>query len=62
MHRQQAAVEHPVDAAGIGSNDAIISNRINFALNLKGASQTINTACSSGLVAVQCSRAKLLCA
>eukprot|EP00439_Symbiodinium_sp_Y106_P051354 s1906_g6.t2 len=43
-------VPHKMDAAGCGSAEAIISNRVNFALNLKGASQTINTACSSGLV------------
>ena len=45
------AVPHPTDAAGCGGAEAIISNRVNFALNLKGASQTINTACSAGLVA-----------
>ncbi|CAJ1432419.1 unnamed protein product [Effrenium voratum] len=44
-------VPHPTDAAGCGSAEAVISNRVNFALNLKGASQTINTACSAGLVA-----------
>ncbi|CAJ1341485.1 unnamed protein product, partial [Effrenium voratum] len=43
-------VPHPTDAAGCGSAEAVISNRVNFALNLKGASQTINTACSAGLV------------
>ncbi|CAK9036454.1 unnamed protein product [Durusdinium trenchii] len=44
-------VPHPADAAGCGGAEAIISNRVNFSLNLKGASQTINTACSAGLVA-----------
>eukprot|EP00913_Durusdinium_trenchii_P011658 g10949.t1 len=42
-------VPHPADAAGCGGAEAIISNRVNFSLNLKGASQTINTACSAGL-------------
>ena len=43
-------VPHATDAAGCGSAEAIIANRVNFSLNLKGASQTINTACSAGLV------------
>eukprot|EP00403_Amphidinium_massartii_P017302 CAMPEP_0178421644 /NCGR_PEP_ID=MMETSP0689_2-20121128/26753_1 /TAXON_ID=160604 /ORGANISM="Amphidinium massartii, Strain CS-259" /LENGTH=914 /DNA_ID=CAMNT_0020043161 /DNA_START=31 /DNA_END=2772 /DNA_ORIENTATION=+ len=47
-----SGIPHPQDLCGCGTSEAIISNRINFALNLKGASQTINTACSSGLVAV----------
>lgn len=47
-----SSVPHPMDAAGCGGAEAIISNRCNFSLNLKGASQTINTACSSGLVAM----------
>ncbi|CAE7780146.1 ppsA [Symbiodinium sp. CCMP2456] len=58
-------VPHKMDAAGCGSAEAIISNRVNFALNLKGASQTINTACSSGLVAAahasKCLRSALSC-
>jgi len=45
-------VPHAQDAAGCGGHEAILSNRCNFALNLKGASQTINTACSAGLVAM----------
>jgi polyketide synthase-associated protein len=45
-------VPHPSDAAGCGTSEAIIANRVNFALNLKGASQTLNTACSAGLVAM----------
>mmetsp|Transcript_31908 Transcript_31908/g.51301 ORF Transcript_31908/g.51301 Transcript_31908/m.51301 type:complete len:960 (+) Transcript_31908:33-2912(+) len=45
-------VPHKSDAAGCGGAEAIISNRVNFSLNLKGASQTINTACSAGLVAM----------
>lgn len=47
-----SSVPHPCDAAGCGGAEAIISNRCNFNLNLKGVSQTINTACSSGLVAM----------
>lgn len=45
-------VQHATDAAGCGGHDAILSNRCNFSLNLKGSSQTINTACSAGLVAM----------
>jgi len=45
-------VPHPTDSVGCGSNDAILSNRVNFSLNLKGSSQTIHTACSAGLVAM----------
>lgn len=52
-------VPHKMDAAGCGSAEAIISNRVNFALNLKGASQTINTACSSGLVATHTGKVHL---
>ncbi|CAE7705677.1 ppsA [Symbiodinium sp. CCMP2592] len=33
-------VPHKMDAAGCGSAEAIISNRVNFALNLKGASRS----------------------
>jgi len=52
-------VPHPMDTAGCGQAEAIISNRINFALNLKGASQTINTACSAGLVAMHTAKLHL---
>jgi len=45
-------VPHAQDAAGCGGHEAILSNRCNFSMNLKGASQTINTACSAGLVAM----------
>mmetsp|Transcript_16377 Transcript_16377/g.46760 ORF Transcript_16377/g.46760 Transcript_16377/m.46760 type:complete len:949 (-) Transcript_16377:148-2994(-) len=45
-------IPHPQDAAGCGGAEAIISNRCNFSFNLKGSSQTINTACSAGLVAM----------
>lgn len=45
-------VPHPTDAVGCGGHEAILSNRCNFALNLKGSSQTLNTACSAGLVAM----------
>lgn len=45
-------IPHTSDAAGCGGHEAVISNRCNFNLNLKGVSQTINTACSSGLVAM----------
>jgi len=37
---------------GIGNHHAVLSNRISFILNLRGASETINTGCSSSLVAV----------
>merc|ERR1712151_109292 len=47
-----ASIPHPADSHGCGGADAIISNRVNFNMNLKGASQTINTACSAGLVAM----------
>lgn len=47
-----AQVPHDADAAGCGGHEAILSNRCNFSMNLKGASQTINTACSAGLVAM----------
>mmetsp|Transcript_65865 Transcript_65865/g.140935 ORF Transcript_65865/g.140935 Transcript_65865/m.140935 type:complete len:945 (+) Transcript_65865:73-2907(+) len=46
------SVPHPTDSVGCGGHDAILSNRVNFSMNLKGASQTINTACSAGLVAM----------
>ncbi len=35
-----------------GSGDAIISNRISYAFDLKAASMTIDTGCSGGLVAL----------
>nr|AQS99269.1 type I polyketide synthase [Gambierdiscus polynesiensis] len=53
------AVPHPMDAAGCGSAEAIISNRCNFSMNLKGPSQTINTACSAGLVAMHTAKLHL---
>mmetsp|Transcript_85783 Transcript_85783/g.199386 ORF Transcript_85783/g.199386 Transcript_85783/m.199386 type:complete len:956 (-) Transcript_85783:192-3059(-) len=53
------AVPHPTDAAGCGSAEAIISNRCNFSMNLKGPSQTINTACSAGLVAMHTAKLHL---
>lgn len=52
-------VEHPQDC-GCGVSEAIISNRFNFSLNLKGPSQTINTACSAGLVATHTAKLHLL--
>lgn len=52
-------VDHPQDC-GCGTSEAIISNRFNFALNLKGPSQTINTACSAGLVATHTAKLHLL--
>jgi len=52
-------VPHPNDAAGCGSAEAIISNRCNFSMNLKGPSQTINTACSAGLVAMHTAKLHL---
>ncbi|CAM9657522.1 unnamed protein product, partial [Chrysoparadoxa australica] len=38
--------------AATGASDAMISNRLSFVLDLKGPSQTINTASSSSLVAI----------
>jgi polyketide synthase-associated protein len=52
-------VEHDKDSAGCGAAEAIISNRLNFALNLKGSSITMNTACSSGLVAIHAGKLHL---
>jgi len=54
------SIPHQSDAAGCGQAEAIISNRVNFNLNLKGASQTINTACSAGLVAMHTAKLHLL--
>lgn len=52
-------VPHEMDAAGCGSAEAIISNRLNFSLNLKGPSITMNTACSAGLVAINTAKLHL---
>ena len=35
-----------------GNGNAILANRISFAFDLRGTSQTIDTGCSGGLVAV----------
>lgn len=45
-------VPHATDSAGCGGHEAIVSNRCNFALNLRGTSVTVNTACSASLVAI----------
>jgi len=53
-------VPHPPDAAGCGGAPTVIANRVNFALNLKGASITCDTACSAGLTATHSARVYLL--
>mmetsp|Transcript_7666 Transcript_7666/g.12891 ORF Transcript_7666/g.12891 Transcript_7666/m.12891 type:complete len:873 (-) Transcript_7666:110-2728(-) len=45
-------VPHDADAAGCGGAEAIIANRLNFVMNMKGPSVTSNTACSAGLTAI----------
>ena len=52
-------VPHAADGVGCGQHEAIISNRLNFSLNLKGSSQTLNTACSAGLVAMHTAKLHL---
>ncbi|CAK0839000.1 unnamed protein product [Prorocentrum cordatum] len=52
--------ERPQDTAGLGTHEAIMSNRCNFLMNLKGSSQTINTACSAGLVAMHTAKLHLM--
>merc|ERR1719316_345648 len=50
----------PPDVGGCGSALTVISNRVNFALNLKGPSFTVDTACSAGLTALHAGKLHLL--
>jgi len=53
------SIPHDSDSVGCGQHEAILSNRLNFSLNLKGPSITMNTACSSGLVALHAGKLHL---
>lgn len=46
--------------AGAGINSAISANRVSFAMGLRGPSLVVDTACSSGLVAVDAAASQVL--
>ncbi len=46
--------------ANLGNHNAILANRVSYALDLRGPCQTIDTLCSSGLVAVHHARRAVL--
>ncbi|WP_208766444.1 beta-ketoacyl synthase N-terminal-like domain-containing protein, partial [Streptomyces chryseus] len=52
-HRDARGLETVGPHTALGSMNAILANRISYALDLTGPSQTVDTLCSSSLVAVQ---------
>ncbi|KAI0545024.1 polyketide synthase [Xylaria curta] len=49
---QSRDMDHPKPYSGIGTGNAILSNRINYIFDLRGPSVTLDTACSSSLYAL----------
>ncbi|MER7673747.1 SDR family NAD(P)-dependent oxidoreductase [Kitasatospora sp. NPDC096128] len=52
-HRDAQGLESVGPYSALGSMNALLANRISYALDLRGPSQTVDTLCSSALVAVQ---------
>ncbi|MCX5205625.1 SDR family NAD(P)-dependent oxidoreductase [Streptomyces sp. NBC_00237] len=52
-HRDAQGLEDVGPHTALGSLNAVLANRISYALDLTGPSQTVDTLCSSSLVAVQ---------
>ncbi|WP_446049838.1 SDR family NAD(P)-dependent oxidoreductase, partial [Streptomyces albidoflavus] len=52
-HRDAHGLDEVGPHTALGSMNAVLANRISYALDLTGPSQTVDTLCSSGLVAVQ---------
>ncbi|MFI5621760.1 SDR family NAD(P)-dependent oxidoreductase [Streptomyces sp. NPDC051567] len=52
-HRDTQGLETVGPHTALGSMNAVLANRISYALDLTGPSQTVDTLCSSSLVAVQ---------
>ncbi|HEY0637290.1 MAG TPA: SDR family NAD(P)-dependent oxidoreductase, partial [Pseudonocardiaceae bacterium] len=52
-HRDAAGLDQVGPHTALGSMNAVLANRISYALDLTGPSQTVDTLCSSSLVAVQ---------
>ncbi|WP_344179994.1 SDR family NAD(P)-dependent oxidoreductase, partial [Streptomyces albidochromogenes] len=52
-HRDARGLETVGPHTALGSMNAVLANRISYALDLTGPSQTVDTLCSSSLVAVQ---------
>ncbi|MFI0976950.1 SDR family NAD(P)-dependent oxidoreductase [Streptomyces sp. NPDC021093] len=52
-HRDAQGLEKVGPHTALGSLNAVLANRISYALDLTGPSQTVDTLCSSSLVAVQ---------
>ncbi|RBM11805.1 SDR family NAD(P)-dependent oxidoreductase [Streptomyces sp. PT12] len=52
-HRDARGLETVGPYTALGSMNALLANRISYALDLTGPSQTVDTLCSSSLVAVQ---------
>ncbi|MGI5446900.1 SDR family NAD(P)-dependent oxidoreductase [Streptomyces sp. CA-243310] len=52
-HRDTQGLETVGPHTALGSMNAVLANRISYALDLTGPSQTVDTLCSSSLVAIQ---------
>ncbi|MEJ8660366.1 SDR family NAD(P)-dependent oxidoreductase [Streptomyces sp. MS1.AVA.4] len=52
-HRDAQGLESVGPHTALGSMNAVLANRISYALDLTGPSQTVDTLCSSSLVAIQ---------
>ncbi|SCL14833.1 Acyl transferase domain-containing protein [Micromonospora nigra] len=52
-HRDAQGLDRISPHTALGSMNAVLANRISYALDLTGPSQTVDTLCSSALVAVQ---------